>query len=188
MATIGLRDIYYSKITRNQQTNKWTYATPVRMAKAISAELSINYATAALYADDALDDEAKEFSSGEIKLNINDLSPQVQTDLFGQTLGEDGISYANTADAAPYVAVGFRARKTGGKYRYIWLYRVNFAPPADAFQTKGDGIEYKTPEITGTITAREDGNWKADYVGAETEDIAKAWFTAVKEPADSTGT
>ena len=59
MATIGLRDIYYSKITRNQQTNKWTYATPVRMAKAISAELSINYATAALYADDSIDDEAK---------------------------------------------------------------------------------------------------------------------------------
>lgn len=186
MATIGLKDMFYAKSTKNQQTNKLTYETPTRMAKAISAELSINYAMAALYADDALDDEAKEFSSGELKLNVNDLSPQVQADLFGQTLGEDGISYANTADAAPSVAVGFRARKTGGQYRYIWLYSVKFAPPADAFQTKGDGIEYKTPEITGTITAREDGNWKADYVGAETDAIAKAWFTAVKEPASST--
>ena len=43
MATIGLRDLYRAPITVDE-SGKETYGTPVRMAKAISAEMSVEVA------------------------------------------------------------------------------------------------------------------------------------------------
>ena len=51
MATIGLDKLYYSKITEDASGNE-TYGTPTILAKAISAELSVELAEATLYADD----------------------------------------------------------------------------------------------------------------------------------------
>lgn len=51
MATIGLRDLYRAPITIGTSGAE-EYGTPVRMAKAISAELSVEVAEAILYADD----------------------------------------------------------------------------------------------------------------------------------------
>ena len=51
MATIGLRDLYRAPITVGKDGEE-TYGTPVRMAKAISAEMSVEVAEAILYADD----------------------------------------------------------------------------------------------------------------------------------------
>jgi hypothetical protein len=49
MATIGLDRLYYAKITEDTNGEE-TYATPVSLAKAISAELSVELAEATLYA------------------------------------------------------------------------------------------------------------------------------------------
>ena len=64
MATIGLRDLYRAPITVGKDGEE-TYGTPVRMAKAISAEMSVEVAEAILYADDGADEVVKEFVSGE---------------------------------------------------------------------------------------------------------------------------
>ena len=74
MATIGLRDLYRAPITVGEGGEE-TYGTPVRMAKAISAEMSVEVAEAILYADDGADEVVKEFVSGELTLNVNDLMP-----------------------------------------------------------------------------------------------------------------
>ena len=185
MATVGLKDLYYAKITESTAENatKTTYDVPKRMAKAISADLTVEVAEGTLHADDGVDAVEREFSGGELTLNINDLENYVIADILGQEAGDDGVVYANAGDNAPYVAVGFRAKKPGGKYKYIWLYKVKFAIPNENYQTKGDSIEFHTPEITGTILQRpDDGNWKADYVALPTDSVAAAWFTAVKEP------
>ena len=73
MATIGLRDLYRAPITVGEDGEE-TYGTPVRMAKAISAEMSVEVAEAILYADDGADEVVKEFVSGELTLNVNDLN------------------------------------------------------------------------------------------------------------------
>lgn len=182
MATIGLRDLYYAKITSKEDAEAETYDTPTRMAKAISAELSVEVAEAILYADDGADEIAKEFISGELVLNVNDLTPEVLADLLGQKKDSDGVVYATEADTAPYVAVGFRAKKANGQYKYIWLYKVKFGVPSESYQTKGESIEFTTPEITGKFVKRNsDGKWKTEFVGAEDTPTATAWFTKVRE-------
>ena len=51
MATIGLDKLYYAKITEDTSGNE-TYEDPLPLAKAMTAELSVELAEATLYADD----------------------------------------------------------------------------------------------------------------------------------------
>lgn len=181
MATIGLRDLYRAPITV-EESGKEKYGAPVRMAKAISAEMSVEAAEAILYADDGADEVVKEFVSGELTLNVNDLLPADLAAILGQTQDDDQVVYAGENDDPPYMAIGFRAKKANGMYKYIWLYKVKFAIPSENYQTKGDSIEFTTPEITGQFIKRPDGLWKAEHVALPSESAAQSWFTEVREP------
>jgi len=153
------------------------------LAKAIKADINVKTTGQnALYADDGIDAVEEEFVSFEMKLNVNDLTPQIRAQLLGQRVDSDGVVYSNIADDPPYYAIGFRARKRGRTYIYLWYYRVKFSVPPESFETKGESINYKTPEITGTGMKRQDDNWKADYTAHETDPVAAAWFDEVREP------
>lgn len=67
MATIGLDKLYYAKITEDENGNE-TYATPVQLAKAMNADLSVELAEATLYADDGAAEIVKEFKNGTLSL------------------------------------------------------------------------------------------------------------------------
>jgi phi13 family phage major tail protein len=183
MATIGVRDLYGADVTEGIEGAPDTYGTPKRIAKAIQVDLEVETADATLYADDAVDESANEFVKGTLTLSINDLPVEMQKWLLSQKQDEDGIIYANVDDLPTYKAIGFRAKKANGQFRYVWLYKVKFAIPKESYKTKGEGMEFTTPEIEGTFIARPDGNWKADYVGMTTSAVAQAWFTQVREPS-----
>ena len=140
-----------------------------------------------LYADDGADEVVKEFVSGEITLNVNDLLPADLAALLGQKQDTDKVVYGSDSDEAPYTAIGFRAKKAGGTYKYIWLYKVKFAIPDENYTTKGDSIEFTTPEIVGQFIKRSDGLWKAEHVAEPTNSVATAWFTSVREPNNAGG-
>ena len=63
MATIGLDKLYYAKITEDAAGIE-TYGTPAVLAKAMTAEISVELNEAALYADDGTSEIVKEFKSG----------------------------------------------------------------------------------------------------------------------------
>ena len=180
--TLGLKDLYYAVCTEEEGVE--TYDTPKKMAEAMTAGLSVEPATATLYADDALSESVQEFSSGTLTLGIKDLTPEVLAELLGQEVDQNNVVWAGKDDEPPFVAIGFRARKTGGRYRYVWLLKCKFNLPAENYETKGESITFNTPEIEASITARKsDGRWKADFVGKETDTAATTWFTKIPEPA-----
>lgn len=191
MATIGLDSLYYAPITEAPLTGDETYGTPVVLAKGISAELSVTVAEATLYADDGIVEVAKEFQGGTITLNVDNIGRTVAAALTGARVDLNGVLVATGEDAAPNVALGFRARKANGKYRYFWLYKVKFGIPNTNLTTKGESIEFATPTIEGTVMRRnraaDNGNhpWKAEV---NEDDAAvlpatiSAWFTTVYEP------
>ena len=123
MATIGLDKLYYAKITEDEDGNE-TYASPVQLAKAMTADLSVELAEATLYADDGAAEIVKEFKSGKLTLGIDDIGATVASDLSGATIDANGVIVSTSEDGGTPVAVGFRAKKSNGKYRYFWLYRV----------------------------------------------------------------
>lgn len=190
MATIGLDQLYYSKITEGANGDE-TYANPVSLAKAISADIAVELNEASLFADDAEAESIKAFKSGKLTLGVDDIGVTAAQDLTGASVDDNGVLVASTEDQAPYVAIGFRALKANGKYRYFWLYRVKFAVPSTNLATKGDSIAFQTPTIEGTIMRRNkvDGNgrhpWKTEVTeGATgvTEATINSWFTKVYEP------
>lgn len=139
MATIGLDKLYYAKIMEDSDGNE-TYDTPVPLAKAMSAELSVELAEATLYADDGASEVVKEFQSGTLTLGIDDIGTAVAEDLTGATIDKNKVLVSASEDGAPPVAIGFRAKKANGKYRYFWLYRVKFGIPATNLTTKGESL------------------------------------------------
>lgn len=188
MATIGLDKLFVAPITEDSNGNE-TYGTPVQLANAISAELSVELNEAILYADDGQAESVKEFKSGTLSLNIDDLGHANAALLLGAEVDENGVLISRGEDNPTYVAVGFRAKKANGKYRYFWLYRVQFAVPGTSLATKGDSITFSTPTIEGTIFQRKkvDGRSKHPWKAEVTEDgtnqtVINAWYTAVYEP------
>ena len=190
MATIGLDQLYYAKITEDESGIE-SYASPTKLAKAISADLSVEMAEATLYADDGAAEIAKEFKSGTLSLDVDDIGSQVASDLTGSTIDNSGVVIAASEDGGDPVAVGFRAKESNGKYKYFWLYRVKFGIPATALATKGDSITFSTPKIEGTILRRNkpDGKgkhpWKAEITEDETgvsASVITNWYKEVYEP------
>ena len=190
MATIGLDNLYYSKITEDTDGAE-IYAAPVKLAKAIKADLSIELAEAILYADDGAAVVVKEFKNGTLSLGIDDLGSTAAGDLTGAKIDDNKVLVSTSEDGGTPVAIGFRAKKANGKYRYFWLYKVKFGIPATNLQTKGDSITFQTHTIEGTVMRRNkvdsNGNhpWKSE-VNEDDTGVAAAtitgWFTEVYEP------
>ena len=132
----------------------------------------------------------KEFKQGTLTLGVDDLGNKVAAALTGATVDGNGVLISSSEDGGMPVAVGFRAAKANGTYRYFWLYRVKFAVPATSLATKGDSITFSTPTIEGTILRRNKpdatGNhpWKAEVSESEAGfgAVVAAWYEAVYEP------
>lgn len=190
MATIGLDMLHYAKITEDENGNE-SYGTPQKLAKAMSADLSVELAEATLYADDGAAEIVKEFKSGTLSLGVDDIGATVASDLTGATIDKNGVVISTGEDGGDPVAIGFRAKKSNGKYKYFWLYKVKFGIPATALATKGDSITFSTPTIEGTILRRnklDDANkhpWKAEVTEGESGVAAATianWYKDVYEP------
>ena len=190
MATIGLDKLYYAKITEAANGEE-SYEKPVQLAKAMSADLSVELAEATLYADDGAAEIVKEFKSGKLTLGVDDIGSTVASDLTGSTIDANGVIVSTSEDGGTPVAVGFRAKKANGKYRYFWLYRVKFGIPAANMATKGDSITFSTPTIEGTILRRNKADtrgkhpWKAEVTEGDatvTEETIVNWYNEVYEP------
>ena len=122
---------------------------------------------------------------------MDDIGKTVAAKLTGATTDENGVLISASEDGGEPVAIGFRAKKANGKYRYFWLYRVKFGIPSTNLATKGDSITFSTPSIEGTVSRRNkpDGNgrhpWKAE-VNEDDVDVLPVvtsdWYTEVYEP------
>ena len=195
MATIGLDKLYYAKITEAENGDE-TYGTPIQLAKAISAALSVELAEATLYADDGTAEVAKEFKSGTLSLGIDDIGNVAASDLTGATIDKNNVIVSASEDNGSPVAIGFRAKKANGKYRYFWLYRVVFGIPATNLATKGDSITFSTPTIEGTVLRRNKADtrgkhpWKAEVTEGDSKSTTTItnWYKEVYEPTYSTTT
>ena len=191
MATISLDRLYYAKITEDE-IGEETYAAPVPLAKAISADMSVELAEAILYADDGAAEIVKEFKNGTLSLGIDDIGVSAASDLTGATIDDNHVLISTSEDGGTPVAVGFRAKKANGKYRYYWLYKVKFGIPATNLATKGDSITFSTPTIEGTIMRRNKLDakgrhpWKAEVTEGDADvaaDTITNWNKTVYEPS-----
>jgi phi13 family phage major tail protein len=184
---VNVLNLMYAKVIKDDASGT-TYDTPKKIAEMISAEINPTTNSATNYADGGPTDVATALGPIQMTLQVRDLPLEVQADLLGHTLGQDGILRKNKNDKAPYVAIGFKVElATDGstpKYGYKWYLKGMFVPQQENFQTRTEQPAFQNPQITATFIPRlSDGYWQFEarddqegFTGAD------QWFSKVWDP------
>lgn len=183
MAIKGLKNLHYAVITKEDATTT-TYDTPKPFgpAMALNVQPSINRSN--LRADDGVlfSDSAK----GPIAVTVNTayLEKEVEAEILGKTIHENGIISDNVDDDAPYIAIGGQAESARGGSEFFWLYRVKLAPAEESKETKQETPTYQTPNLTGEAIPRiHDGEEKTKLWDNDPDLVDKKifeeWYTTV---------
>ncbi|AJD91534.1 hypothetical protein JMA_22170 [Jeotgalibacillus malaysiensis] len=183
MAIKGLKNLHYAVITEESKT-AITYDTPKPLgpAQAFNVVPSINRAN--LRADDAV--LFSDFSKGPMAVTLNTayLEKEVEAEILGKKIHDNGLLSDNKDDNPPYIAIGGEAASARGGSEFFWLYRVKLSPAEENKQTGQETPTYNTPTLTGEAIARlHDGEEK---LKAWTEDptitdksVFEDWYSEV---------
>lgn len=185
MAFIGLMNPYIARLV-DEKAKK--YEDLFMCGNAISINITPNYNEAKLYSNNHLSEYVKEFKDGNMTLGTDRLPIEASNVCFGHKISEDKreVTY-KTNDSANYVGVGFYANEmVDNVRRYVAtiVYKVKFGEASNEYTTKGDAIEFKTPNLEGVIAGISSDEWKTTKV-FDTEDEADAWLREAlgyKEP------
>lgn len=194
MAQIGLTNLWYGILTEAEDGTP-SYGGAKSFGKAVSAKVDVSANDATLYADDVLAESDSSFSSASVTLGVADDDMTVFAEILGHKVAAEGGEMVRSADdAAPWIGLGRVVTKiVGGKHVYKgeFLYKVKFAEPSQEDETKGDSVDFKTPEIEGTAATLANGDWSAAQV-FDTKAAAVAWvkgkLTTSKAASTSTAT
>lgn len=177
MAQIGLTNLWYGLLTEAEDGTP-SYAGAKSFGKAVSAKVDVSTNDATLYADDVLVESDKSFQNAKVTLGVADDDMTIFAEILGHKVAESGGEMVRSADdAAPWVGLGRVVTKmVNGKYVYKgeFLYKVRFAEPSQEDNTKGESVDFSTPEIEGTAATLANGDWSAAQV-FDTKAAAVTW-------------
>ena len=180
MAQIGLRNFYYSVMTKEDTaTTAATYDTPKRVAgiNAIDINPTVNKAT--LYGDDVALATASSLGEIAVTIDVADLPLEDLAALLGHTV-TGGVMVSKGSDSAPYVAIMFESEKHNGETRYVKLLKGKFSESQETINTRGESINYQIPKITANFVARSnDSAWKKTQDSTDTT-VATSWYASVE--------
>jgi phi13 family phage major tail protein len=175
---IGLRDVHYAILTTDDE-NGVAYAAPVKIAGAIQANINPNPLHEVLFADDGPMETSSTIGDIALELNMAEISAAVKAALLGHDFS-DGVLTKKSTDISTSVAIGFKALKSNGNYKFIWLLKGKFSPSTDEYGTKKDTIEFQTPSLEGSFVRRDFDN--AYEINGDEDDESftesATWFTA----------
>lgn len=159
-----------------------TYEKPEKLARGVKATVDPKTSSDKTYSDDVVEDIFNDFESIDVGLDINTLSNADRAKIQGSTI-VNGMLLESKNDEAPFLALGFKALKTNGKYRYVWLLKGKFALASDDYETQKEKRDPKTQSLKAEFVPREkDGYWRLmvdeDDEGVD-PDIITNWFTEV---------
>lgn len=160
MARIGLNNLWYAKLT--ESGNTFTYGGALSFGKAVSCNVSVSNNSASLYADDVLAESDTSFQSGTVTLGVDDDRETTFADVLGHTVTAGGEVVRNSGDVAPYVGLARIVVKMVNNvkvYKAEIIYKVKFGEPSQEDTTRGESVEFKTPEIEGQISTLNNGAW-----------------------------
>lgn len=192
MAVVGVCKPYYAKYTNNSGTVSYSDGGIIGKAVEVSADIETADSND-LYADNAIAESEKTFSSGTLSLTTDDFEQEASKAVLGlkeeAITGIDGVTDTSVKELiydddqqAPYLGVGIVIKKIKGgvtKWRALIFTKVQFAVPSDAATTQGKSIEWQTAKISGTIMRDDSAKhpWKKEAtftIEAQAEAYIKA--------------
>ena len=189
MAVYGMYGVYYAKCVKKDGVVTGYTGGMKQMGEAISANFERSASQASpLYANNRpKENDTTSGTGGTLTMTLDTLGRDAAADLFGIKVEDVTISdeeassglneeekkgkalkYTGAEKSAPVGAAYVRQHQIDNDagYHEVVIYReVVFTPPNEAAQTKGETIEWQTPEITGQV-AGEDKNGSPWYESA----------------------
>lgn len=190
MATIGLKDVYYAVILKDDETGT-EYDTPKYFAPAMTLTYTPTYNRADLRGDDRVVATASSKGSTTVTVGLTELTKDAQVDVLGATVAADGGVLEGANDRPADVALLYRAEKANGAYRYDVIYKVQFTPSEESMETKQETPTFSTPVLEGRAIPRVSDGWEKKKYDSDDPDVDQSvidnFFNQVPEPEPSTG-
>ena len=191
MARIGFKKAKYNKIVGNTYATLTSSTVPV-FEKVIDEKFAPEYNTAELYANDGLAESDYSFKKGTLSLTVADDDDALCAELLGNTKETDGEVTSNIGDTAPEFGYGHIIPKMVGgarKYKVEFFPRVKFTKITSDNKTRGEGVEFSTTAIEGTVFPLETalnglkvGDWEKHHTFATLEE-AETYLDGLLTPA-----
>lgn len=163
-----------------------TYGAPVHVPKLMNVKKNPKSETEKLYADNGTAESYTKTSENDIEIEVTEMTYDLRA-IFNGHKHLHGSLIKNTSDQGNYLAVGYRAKKSNGKYRYYWLQKVKFEPIPEEAETEGDKIKFQTLKIKGSAIGDKEGNYEVTMDEDDQEAIKAIidnWFSSVVTPKD----
>lgn len=164
MAKIGVDNLHYAKITKDDKTGL-TYSAPVALVGVKEIKVNPKVATEPLYGDNKVLTQTTAIDSIEVGINIADLTNAQYHDLLGHKLAATGGIIGGGVDTAPAVALLWKSQMKGvngaDRDRYTVLYKGQFALGDEEHKGQEGKVDYATDELKGAFsTTIFNNNWK----------------------------
>lgn len=151
---IGLDMFHYAIVTGDDE-NGTTYGEPVRIINPVSLSINMNTDVATFFADDGPAVAYSQIGEVDVAIELADMPTEHLAALIGADYdAASGVMRYDTEAIAPNVAVGFRAQKSNGHFRYVWLYKGKFGIPNMEHQTKEASVSFQTQTLNGKFLSR----------------------------------
>ena len=199
MATIGLSRPYIARYTNAGSSVSYAGGRLLGKATELSIDLNDNNNNI-LFADNAPAESDNQFSGGTLTITTDDLRPQALISALGviseslsavTDITTPGAAWliCNDNQSIPYVGFGAIAmKKINGAIKYVGIVldKVQLSNPNESITTKGDTIEWQTPQLSGTIFRSDNSthSWKRITTPLDTEaeaDLAVREYLGITE-------
>jgi phi13 family phage major tail protein len=191
----GIDKIYYARVTQDD-SGAYVAGTPAYFAPAMTITQSPTVNTKTQYADNQPFDTSTSKGETKVECEITDLPLDVKAEVLGDAFDPASGRHVENGGSPPYIALGFRAKKSDGTFRYFWYLKGQFAPPSEEAATETDTPDPKSAKLTFTAIRtthqfahkNADGDTITDSVKRVTGDSSDAnfdgstWFDAVQTP------
>lgn len=179
MAKTGLSGGYVAHYTA--ESGVVTYSGGMKLAKSVDMSVSLNNTGAVeFYADNALAESARYFSSGTFAANVDRITDEVAAYIYGATLGEDNSLAYGADDDIPLVGLGWVEQVVeDGATKYIGIVfpKAQFDLAGNDLTTRGAQIAFNPYQVGGSIMRddTEAHRWRVTSQRFTTETNAIAW-------------
>lgn len=190
---VGVDQVYYALVTQDDES-AYAAGTPAYLAPIMNVAQKPKVSSKTQYADNQPFDVMSTEGETELDVEITGLPHSVEAVLLGKVWDEVNDRFYDNGGVPPYVALGFRAKKSDGNYRYYWFLKGQFSPPEEEQATQADAPDPKSTKLkfTAVRTVYEfdlDGGTTVAPVKrvkgdtADTGFVETGWFTTVQVPS-----
>ena len=143
---VGVDNLYYALVTQDD-ANGYVAGTPAYLAPLMTVSVKPKTNSKVQYADNQPFDSMSSEGESEADVEITGLPSDLQATLLGKVWDNTNGRMYDNGGTPPYVALGYRAKKSGGGYKYYWYLKCQFSPFDEEAGTETDTPDPKSTKL-----------------------------------------